>query len=196
MMLLYTVITAKGTTPSNKKRQGQDPGKKEESIMTTIQINHKNSTIEMTKKFYTESCKFGTDEYKMLQEARRDYPGYKPVVAKTKKSGTGAQDAFKGLNYEYMEIYIEKHDDEKKSIMAEFKMLRAEDDASVAMDAESESFLTIREWFLDKYPAVREFHEKREQMVENIRMKKEAAKLAKLEAAKNARREKLLALIA
>ena len=44
--------------------------------MTTIQINHKNNTIEMTKKFYTESCKFGTDEYKTLQEVRRDYPGY------------------------------------------------------------------------------------------------------------------------
>ena len=27
--------------------------------MTTIQINHKNNTIEMTKKFYTESCKYG-----------------------------------------------------------------------------------------------------------------------------------------
>ena len=162
--------------------------------MTTIQINHKNNTIEMTKKFYTESCKFGTDEYKTLQEVRRDYPGYKPVVAKTKKSGTG--DAFKGLNYEYMEIYIEKHDDEKKSIMAEFKMLRAEDDESVAMDAESESYLNIRNWFLDKYPAVREFHEKREKMVDSIRMKKEAEKLARLEAAKKARREKLLALIA
>ena len=44
--------------------------------MTSIQINHKNNTIEMTKKFYTESCKFGTEEYKMLQEVRRDYPGY------------------------------------------------------------------------------------------------------------------------
>ena len=72
---MYTVITTKGTKPSNKKRQGQDPGKKEESIMTSIQINHKNNTIEMTKKFYNESCKFGTDEYKTLQEVRRDYPG-------------------------------------------------------------------------------------------------------------------------
>lgn len=70
--LLYTVITTKGTKPSNKKRQGQDPGKKEESIMTSIQINHKNNTIEMTKKFYVESCKYGTDEYKTLQEVRRD----------------------------------------------------------------------------------------------------------------------------
>ena len=76
---MYTVITTKGTKPSNKKRQGQAPGKKEESIMTSIQINHKNNTIEMTKKFYVESCKYGTDEYKTLQEVRRDYPGYLDV---------------------------------------------------------------------------------------------------------------------
>ena len=164
--------------------------------MTTIQINHKNNTIEMTKKFYTESCKYGSEAYKALQEVRRDYPGYKPVVAKTKKSGTGMLDAFKGLTYEYMELYIMKHDDEKQSIMAEFKMLRAEDDLSLAMDAESESYLTIRNWFLEQYPAVREFHEKREQVVGNIRMKKEAEKLARLEAAKKARRDKMLALIA
>lgn len=111
--------------------------------MTTIQINHKNNTIEMTKKFYTESCKFGTDEYKMLQEARRDYPGYKPVVAKTKKSGTG--DAFKGLNYEYMELYIMKHDYAEQSVMAAFKMLRSEDDLSKSMDAQSKSYLMIRD---------------------------------------------------
>ena len=191
---MYTVITTKGTKPSNKKRQGQDPGKKEESIMTSIQINHKNNTIEMTKKFYTESCKFGTDEYKTLQEVRRDYPGYTPVVAKTKKSGTS--DPFRGLTCEYMEIYIMKHDDTEQSVMATFKRLRAEDAESMAMDAESKSYLTSRNWFLEQYPAVREFHEKREQMVYSIRMKKEAEKLARLEAAKNARREKLMALIA
>ena len=193
---MYTVVTAKGTTPSNKKRQGQDPGKKEESIMTSIQINHKNNTIEMTKKFYNESCKFGTDEYKMLQEVRRDYPGYTPVVAKTKKSSEDTLDVFKGLNFEYMELYITKHDDKDNSIMAEFKMMRAEDDASKAVGAKSESYLTIREWFLDKYPAVREFHEKRGKIVEDLRKKKEAQKKAKLEAEREARREKMLKLIA
>ena len=195
-MLLYTVITAKGTTPSNKKRQGQDPGKKEENIMTTIQINHKKNTIEMTKKFYNESCKFGTEEYKMLQEARRDYPGYTPVVAKNKKSGNDTLDAFKGLDFEYMELYIMKHDDDAQSILAEFKMMRAEDDASKAVGAKSESYLTILEWFLDKYPAVREFHEKRGKIVEDLRKKKEAQKKAKLEAERKERREKMLKLIA
>ncbi len=37
-------------------------------------------------------------------------------------------------------------------------MLRAEDDLSKSMDAESKSYLTIRDWFLEQYPAVREFH--------------------------------------
>lgn len=164
--------------------------------MTTIQINHKNNTIEMTKKFYTESCKYGSDEYKMLQEARRDYPGYTPVVAKIKKNSNETLDIFKGLTFEYMELYIMKHDDDEKSIMAEFKMMRAEDDESKEMGAKAHSYLDIRAWFLQKYPAVREFHEKRAKMLEDVRKKKEAEKKAKLEAAKNARREKLLALIA
>ena len=164
--------------------------------MTNIQINHKNNTIEMTKKFYTESCKYGTDEYKTLQEVRRDYPGYTPVVAKSKKGGNDTLDVFRGLNFEYMELYIMKHDDDEKSIMADFKMMRAEDDASKAVGAKSESFLTIREWFLDKYPEVREFHEKRGKIVEDLRKKKEEAKKAKLEAERKERREKMLKLIA
>ena len=164
--------------------------------MTSIQINHKNNTIEMTKKFYNESCKYGTDEYKMLQEVRRDYPGYTPVVAKTKKSSEDTLDIFKGLNLEYMELYIMKHDDEEQSIMAEFKMLRAEDDASKAAGAKSESYLMIRDWFLNKYPAFREFYEKRGKIVEELRQKKEEAKKAKQEAECKARREKMLKLIA
>ena len=164
--------------------------------MTTIQINHKNNTIEMTKKFYTESCKYGTDEYKTLQEVRRDYPGYTPVVAKNKKSANDTLDVFRGLNFEYMELYIMKHDDDEKSIMADFKMMRAEDDESKAVGAKSESYLTILNWFLDKFPEVRKYHEKRGKMVDDIRKKKEDARIAKLEAAKKARREKLMALIA
>ena len=150
--------------------------------MTSIQINHKNNTIEMTKKFYNESCKYGTDEYKTLQEVRRDYPGYTPVVAKTKKSANDTLDVFRGLNFEYMELYIMKHDDDEKSIMADFKMMRAEDDESKAVGAKSESYLTILNWFLDKFPEVREYHEKRGKMVDDIRKKKEDARIAKLEA--------------
>ena len=40
--------------------------------MTKMKINEAARTIEMTKMFYRAACQFGTTEYKMLQEARRD----------------------------------------------------------------------------------------------------------------------------
>ena len=127
--------------------------------MKNISINTKNSTIELTsKKFANAASKFGTDEYKLLQEARRDYPGFKVVVVarKTTKS------SYKGLTYKYMEDYIAKHDDENNTIMVEFNILRAMTDEAEEAFAESLSYQEMKEWFLDKFPAIAEFHKKRE----------------------------------
>ena len=129
--------------------------------MTTMTINAKNRTIEMTKKFATAAAKFGTDEYKQLQEARRDYPTFK-VVTVTRKA---AKSAFKGLTFKYMEKYIAAHDNEDKSIMAEYKKLRAqfdeEDDENIKVLAESASYMEIKDWFLKKFPEIKKFHEDR-----------------------------------
>lgn len=43
--------------------------------MTNLTINNKARTIEMTKKFEKAASRFGSDEYKMLQEARKDEVG-------------------------------------------------------------------------------------------------------------------------
>lgn len=72
--------------------------------MNNLNVNMKNRTIEMTKKFAAASSKFGTEEYKTLQEVRRDYPSYK-VVTITRKASKSDSSAFKGLTYEYMEKY-------------------------------------------------------------------------------------------
>ena len=40
--------------------------------MTNLTINNKARTIKMTKKFEKAASRFGSDEYKALQEARRD----------------------------------------------------------------------------------------------------------------------------
>ena len=37
-------------------------------------INYSSRTIQLTKKFAKAAEKFGSDEYKNLQEARRDNP--------------------------------------------------------------------------------------------------------------------------
>ena len=128
-------------------------------------INEKKNTIELTKKEATAAAKFGTPEYKNLQQARRDYPTFS-VVTVTRKAST-KKNTFKGLTYEYMEMYIEKHDDEEKSIMAEYLMLRGLTDEAEEALAESFTYLEMKDWFLNKFPAIKTFHEARAKLLEN-----------------------------
>lgn len=131
--------------------------------MFKLFVNEKKGTIEMSKKFAAAAKKFGTDEYKALQEVRRDYPGFKTVVVSKNASKKGTPT--NGLSYEFMEKYIEKHDDEQKSIMAEYEMLRGTSDEAKELEVESLSFIEIKEWFLKKFPAIAEFHKKRETLL-------------------------------
>lgn len=128
-----------------------------------MKINQKNHTIEMTKKFAKAAAKFGTEEYKQLQEARRDYPNFRVVTVSRKPDIK--KDQYKGLTYEYMERYIQKHDDEQKSIMAEYKMLRGKTAEAEEALAESFTYLEMREWFLKKFPAIAQFHEARAKLL-------------------------------
>ena len=128
-------------------------------------INEKKCAIEMSKKEAKAAAKFGSDEYKDLQTARKDYPNFK-VVTVTRKS-TAKKNPFKGLTYEYMEMYIEKHDDDDKSIMAEYKMLRGLTDEAEEVLAESFTYPEMKDWFLKKFPAIASFHEARAKLLEN-----------------------------
>ena len=126
-------------------------------------INEKKNAIELSKKEAAAAAKFGTREYKALQEARKDYPGFK-VVTITRKS-TAKKESYKGLTYAYMETYIQKHDDEKQSIMAEYKMLRGLTEEAEEALAVSFTYLEMKDWFLKKFPAIAEFHQKRESLL-------------------------------
>ena len=126
-------------------------------------INEKKNAIELSKKEAKAAAKFGTTEYKQLQEARRDNPGFK-VVTISRKANT-KKESYKGLTYGYMEMYIQKHDDEEQSIMAEYLMLRGLSEEAEEALAESFSYQEMKEWFLKKFPAIAEFHKKREALL-------------------------------
>ena len=128
-----------------------------------MKINQKNQTIEMSKKFAKAAEKFGSEEYKQLQEARRDYPSFKVVTVSRKASGQ--KESYKGLTYSYMENYIKTHDDEKKSIMSEYEMLRGLSQEAQEALAEPCSYNEMKEWFLKKFSAIAEFHKKREMLL-------------------------------
>ena len=126
-------------------------------------INNKNKTIEMTAKFAKAAAKFGSTEYAQLQEARKDYPNYKVVTISRKTSSN--KESYKGLTYSYMEAYIKAHDDAEKSIMAEYEMLRGMSQEAQEALAEACGYIEIKAWFLKKFPAIGEFHKKREALL-------------------------------
>ena len=128
-----------------------------------MHINFEKKVIEMSKKFAKAAEKFASDEYKQLQEARKDYPTFKIVTVS--RNTTGKRETYKGLTYEYMEMYIQKHDDEQKSIMAEYLMLRGKTAEAEEALAESFNYLEMREWFLKKFPAIAQFHEARAKLL-------------------------------
>jgi len=126
-------------------------------------INYTTHTIMMTKKFAKAAEKFGSEEYKNLQEARRDNPNFKIVVVSRKT--TTKKDTYKGLTYSYMETYIKAHDDDQHSIMAEYEMLRGISEAAKEALAEPCSYNEVKTWFLKTYPAIANFHKMREDLV-------------------------------
>lgn len=125
-----------------------------------MKINNVKKTIEMSKKFANAAAKYGTEEYISLQEVRRDYPNYKVVTVSRKTSAQ--KETYKGLTFSYMEKYITAHDDDEKSIMDEYLMLRGLSEEAQECLAEPCSYLEMREWFLKKFPAIADFHKKRE----------------------------------
>ena len=112
--------------------------------MTTINVNRKNNTIELTKTFEKKASKYGTEEYNDLQAVRRDYPTYKVVVRSSSKKAR--KNAMKGLDYDFMRGFIERHDNSEKN-MGAFKRMIGESEDSVTTLTYGE----VKRWFLDQY---------------------------------------------
>lgn len=141
--------------------------------MMNITINAKNRTIEMTKAFEKKASVYGSEEYMILQAARKDYPSYKPVV---KKVNTG--DRMKGLTFEYMEKYIAAHDvevktDDKTMKASEaFRLMTGKDVDDVIVQS---TYGEIKSWFLEIYPEVKELACKTKNVTKSRRVVKAAA---------------------
>ena len=58
-------------------------------------INFNNNTIELNSTEMKNAMIYGSDTYKDLQAARRDYPNYKVVEIKTKRSNIGERGSMK-----------------------------------------------------------------------------------------------------
>ena len=154
-------------------------------VAMNLKVNHQTRTIEMNKTFADKASRFGSDEYDALMLAREQNPGYtmKVITRKTTKSD---KPSYKGLTYEYMEKYILAHDDENQKIMNEYLELRGMTDEAEDALADSFTYQEMKDWFLNKFPAIADFHQKREELLAKSQAKKETKRQSEA-------REKLLA---
>ena len=140
-----------------------------------MKINHMNCTIELTKTEMKAAEKFGSEMYMNLREARQDNPNYRvKLVAPSKKV-----DRHKGLTADAMKKFIEKHDDENKTVLKEFYQLRGltsegkEDEFGCAV-----TYGELKQWFFEQYPQFVKMEDSVNEIMKKVKEKAEARKAA------------------
>lgn len=115
-----------------------------------LKVDYENNSLVMDRTFAKSAQIVGSNEYKMLQEARISYPNYTVTVRHIKKNSS--KECYKGLTYGYMEDYIRTHEDPRNvmKVLDEFAELR------IISQCHSKAFRypTIKNWFLSKYPEI------------------------------------------
>lgn len=118
-----------------------------------LKVDYENNSLVMDRTFAKSAQIAGSNEYRLLQEARIAYPNYTVTVRHIKKNA--AKECYKGLTYAYMEDYIATHEDPENvmEVLDEFAELR------LISQCHSQAFryATIKKWFLNKYPEIVRF---------------------------------------
>ena len=116
-------------------------------IINPLRVDSATGTITiMTKPFAVQAYRYGTPEYKMLQEVKRDYPDFRVKVRQIKTNP--AQRRYANLTYDRMREYVETHDPDG---LADFdRMIEHSEFRSVAT-----RYPSVKKEFLDRYPEVK-----------------------------------------
>ena len=117
-------------------------------MKNTLKINHENRTLVMDRTFAKAASFVGSNEYNLLQDARRDYPSYQVTLRSIKKKED--KESYRGLTYQYMEDYIRSHANAAAN-MAEYHQQR------LLAECHSIRYPNIKKWFLAKYPEIAQF---------------------------------------
>lgn len=114
-------------------------------MANVLKIKHDTRTIVMDRAFAKASSIVGSEEYILLQGARRDYPCYVVTTRTIKRNAN--KECYRGLTYAYMENYIQTHP-EAETHMAEYSELR------LLAECHSIRYPTIKKWFLETYQEI------------------------------------------
>jgi len=122
-----------------------------------IRIDHQTRSIVMDKTFTKQSSDPRSEEYTLLQATRRDYPGYNVTTRTIRRNPH--KESYRGLTYAYMEQYIDTHEnaEENRKVYEELRL---------AAKCHSIRYPTIKKWFLDTYPELKDFGKMESRVIE------------------------------
>lgn len=112
----------------------------------TLKIDFETNSLIMDRTFAKAAAYVGSEEYNILQNARRDYPSF--IVSTRTIKRNPNKESYRGLTYEYMENYIKTHNLSK---MDEYKELRLQS------ECHSIRYPHIKAWFLKQFPEIEKF---------------------------------------
>ena len=99
--------------------------------------------VQVTKEFAKNARIFGTAEYMLWREIKKDCPDA-VMVLKTIKKNPGKRTATKNMTYERMAIYIREQDD-AAILMVEFKKQIA------ISKVQTNPYRSVLAWFIQKF---------------------------------------------
>lgn len=118
-------------------------------MKSVIKVDFENKVIYMNRIFAKEAANAKSDEYRQLQEVRKDYPDY-PVKIRTIKKQP-LKESYKGLTYDFMENYILTHPNSIDN--------KTEFDKMITLSkCHSLRYPTIKKWFLYTFPEMRDYN--------------------------------------
>ena len=121
---------------------------------------------EVTKAFAKKAIIFGTPEYKLWREYKKDYPEAE-MVTKTKASKAKAIST-RNLSYANMEIFISEQDNATE-LLAEFRKVKR------TSFIQTSPYHSVLAWFLEKFENYDSYKDFLEKLAEESR-RKEAEK--------------------
>ena len=102
-----------------------------------------DTQVRVTKEFAKNARIFGTPEYKMWKEIKRDCPEAE-MVTKIIKKNPNKRTSTKNMTYEHMAIYI-RQQKEAETLMAEFKK-------QIAMSKiQTNPYRCVLAWFVQRF---------------------------------------------
>lgn len=105
-------------------------------------MNYTNNTIEVSSAFYKKACKYGSPEYKILKDAKKDEPDFIVTIKQTTKK------TYNKLTFEAMIAHIkliEVNEEERNKALNEFEEIKT------YSAARGSSYPFTKKWFLSKY---------------------------------------------